>query len=41
MAETNAAARALYRSVGFTDSHRYHYRVAPAADAPAPATGEA
>jgi N-acetylglutamate synthase len=26
----NAAARALYRKCGFTDRHRYHYRVAPA-----------
>jgi ribosomal protein S18 acetylase RimI-like enzyme len=25
----NAAARALYRKCGFTDRHRYHYRVAP------------
>jgi N-acetylglutamate synthase len=27
----NAAARALYAGLGFTDHHRYHYRVAPAA----------
>lgn len=26
----NAAARALYRKCGFTDRHRYHYRVTPA-----------
>jgi N-acetylglutamate synthase len=26
----NAAARALYRRLGFTDHHGYHYRVAPA-----------
>jgi ribosomal protein S18 acetylase RimI-like enzyme len=26
----NAAARALYKRLGFRDSHRYHYRVAPA-----------
>jgi GNAT superfamily N-acetyltransferase len=26
----NAAARALYARLGFRDSHRYHYRVAPA-----------
>jgi N-acetylglutamate synthase len=25
----NAAARALYRGMGFTEHHRYHYRVAP------------
>lgn len=25
----NAAARALYERLGFRDSHRYHYRVAP------------
>jgi len=25
----NAAARALYRKIGFTDHHGYHYRVAP------------
>ena len=25
----NAAARALYRRLGFRDSHRYHYRIAP------------
>lgn len=25
----NEAARALYRRAGFTDHHRYHYRVAP------------
>ena len=25
----NTAARALYRSMGFTEHHRYHYRVAP------------
>ena len=28
--EDNAAARALYKRLGFRDSHRYHYRVAPA-----------
>jgi len=27
--EENAGARALYRRLGFTDHHRYHYRVAP------------
>jgi N-acetylglutamate synthase len=27
----NAAARALYRQLGFTDHHGYHYRLAPAA----------
>jgi ribosomal protein S18 acetylase RimI-like enzyme len=26
----NAAARALYKRLGFRDSHRYHYRLAPA-----------
>ncbi len=26
---TNGAARALYRSVGFVDSHVYHYRAGP------------
>jgi N-acetylglutamate synthase len=26
----NAGARALYRRLGFTDHHGYHYRVAPA-----------
>jgi N-acetylglutamate synthase len=26
----NAVARALYHQLGFTDHHRYHYRVAPA-----------
>ena len=26
----NAVARALYHRLGFTDHHRYHYRVAPA-----------
>ena len=25
----NAAARALYKRLGFRDSHRYHYRLAP------------
>jgi N-acetylglutamate synthase len=29
--EDNAAARALYLRCGFTDHHRYHYRIAPAA----------
>ncbi|HEY1920428.1 MAG TPA: GNAT family N-acetyltransferase [Streptosporangiaceae bacterium] len=28
--EENAAARALYARMGFTDHHRYHYRVGPA-----------
>ena len=28
--EGNAPARALYKRLGFRDSHRYHYRVAPA-----------
>jgi GNAT superfamily N-acetyltransferase len=28
--EENAVARALYHRLGFTDHHRYHYRVAPA-----------
>ena len=27
--ERNGAARALYRRCGFTDRHRYHYRIAP------------
>ena len=26
----NTPARALYARLGFRDSHRYHYRVAPA-----------
>jgi ribosomal protein S18 acetylase RimI-like enzyme len=26
----NAGARALYKRLGFRDSHRYHYRIAPA-----------
>jgi len=26
---TNAPARALYQRCGFTDSHRYHYMIAP------------
>jgi ribosomal protein S18 acetylase RimI-like enzyme len=29
--DANAAARALYQRVGFTDHHGYHYRVGPAA----------
>ena len=29
--DSNAAARALYHRVGFTDHHGYHYRIAPAA----------
>jgi N-acetylglutamate synthase len=29
--ERNEAARALYLRCGFTDHHRYHYRIAPAA----------
>ncbi|MGL5857166.1 MAG: GNAT family N-acetyltransferase [Angustibacter sp.] len=29
VAERNAAARALYHSVGFADHHGYHYRLAP------------
>ena len=28
--DDNAAARTLYRRIGFTDHHGYHYRVAPA-----------
>jgi ribosomal protein S18 acetylase RimI-like enzyme len=28
--EGNAPARALYKRLGFRDSHRYHYRVAQA-----------
>jgi ribosomal protein S18 acetylase RimI-like enzyme len=31
VADGNAAARALYHQVGFTDHHGYHYRVGPAA----------
>ncbi len=27
--ERNTAARALYRRLGFTDHHAYHYRIAP------------
>jgi ribosomal protein S18 acetylase RimI-like enzyme len=27
--DQNAAARSLYRQLGFTDHHGYHYRVAP------------
>jgi N-acetylglutamate synthase len=27
--DTNSAARALYRQLGFADHHAYHYRVAP------------
>jgi ribosomal protein S18 acetylase RimI-like enzyme len=30
--DANTAARTLYRGMGFTEHHRYHYRVAPAAD---------
>lgn len=30
VAEENMAARALYRTCGFTDRHRYNYRIAPA-----------
>ncbi len=30
VAETNAAARALYGDTGFADHHGYHYRLAPA-----------
>ncbi len=30
VADGNRAARALYRKLGFTDHHGYHYRVAPA-----------
>ncbi|MFY9890738.1 MAG: N-acetyltransferase [Streptosporangiaceae bacterium] len=30
VADENRAARALYRKLGFTDHHGYHYRVAPA-----------
>lgn len=29
VANDNAAARALYRGIGFTDHHAYHYRVEP------------
>ena len=29
--DDNPAARALYRGIGFTDHHDYHYRVAPEA----------
>lgn len=29
----NAAARALYRRIGFADHHGYHYRIAPAGPA--------
>jgi ribosomal protein S18 acetylase RimI-like enzyme len=29
--DANAAARALYRGIGFSDHHGYHYRVAPQA----------
>ena len=28
--EDNVAARTLYARCGFTDSHRYHYRMGPA-----------
>jgi N-acetylglutamate synthase len=30
----NQAARALYRRAGFTDHHRYHYRIAPGETVP-------
>ncbi|MGB6453384.1 MAG: GNAT family N-acetyltransferase, partial [Streptosporangiaceae bacterium] len=29
VADDNSAARALYQTLGFTDHHGYHYRVAP------------
>jgi N-acetylglutamate synthase len=29
VADHNGAARALYRTLGFTDHHGYHYRIAP------------
>ncbi len=30
VADENSGARALYRTLGFTDHHGYHYRIAPA-----------
>jgi ribosomal protein S18 acetylase RimI-like enzyme len=30
--DDNAAARGLYRGLGFTDHHRYHYRLDPASE---------
>jgi ribosomal protein S18 acetylase RimI-like enzyme len=35
----NAAARSLYRKLGFADHHQYHYRIAPAGPAAGPASG--
>lgn len=39
--DSNTAALALYRGLGFTEHHRYHYRVAPAASRRNPPAGPA